>query len=57
MFPSLLSSHTSQFLLLVGLERVPSVLSVPLGAGGRAGRTDGTAEAGGGGAGTALARL
>ena len=57
MFPSLLSSHNSQFLLLVGLERVPSVLSVPLGAGGRAGRTDGTAEAGGGGAGTALARL
>ena len=57
MFPSLLSSYNSQFLLLVGLERIPSVLSVPVGDGGGAGRADGTAEAGGGGAGTALAWL
>ena len=35
--------HNSQFILLVGLERVPVVLLVFLRDGGRAGRADGAA--------------
>ena len=58
MFTSVLSPlTTSQFLLLVGLERVPVVLPLPVGdRGGRAGGADGTAG-GGAGAGTALTGL
>ena len=58
MFMSLLSFlsrvHNSQFLLLVGLERVPVVLLVPLRDGGGAGWADGAA---GGGAKTAMTGL